>query len=351
MATVPPGRRESVIRDTFCCRGARRYANAMGAAEATGASRESRESRGSGGSGRSTPRTLSANQRKEQEEATSARASRASRASRALSLPVDEDEPNPELYHERPEGEGRTGGGGVGGTRQGHGIRELISYGDAVELLDRAEEKKKRGNGLFASGDCVGALELYAEALELAPLEEDLEDAEGGRGEGPGEGPGEGERGLEKGGRVDEGGDGGELKARSRRQRSVYFSNRAACHLRLEDYDSAVEDCSNAIELDDACVKAYVRRARAFERLEEYDRGLEDMGKAAEYGGEAYRGVCAEYVGRVGPLAEAKREALKEEMLGKLKELGNGLLGHFGLSLDNFTAEQGEDGGYSIKFG
>jgi hypothetical protein len=36
---------------------------------------------------------------------------------------------------------------------------------------------------------------------------------------------------------------------------------------------------------------------------------------------------------------------------GKLKDLGNSLLGKFGMSLDNFKAEQDPaTGGYSIKF-
>jgi hypothetical protein len=36
---------------------------------------------------------------------------------------------------------------------------------------------------------------------------------------------------------------------------------------------------------------------------------------------------------------------------GKLKDLGNSLLGKIGLSLDNFKAEQDPaTGGYSIKF-
>jgi hypothetical protein len=48
---------------------------------------------------------------------------------------------------------------------------------------------------------------------------------------------------------------------------------------------------------------------------------------------------------------QARQEKMKEEMIGKLKELGNSLLGKFGLSLDNFKAEQDpQTGGYSIKF-
>jgi hypothetical protein len=51
-------------------------------------------------------------------------------------------------------------------------------------------------------------------------------------------------------------------------------------------------------------------------------------------------------------LAATRRNSPQAEMLGKLKELGNGLLGKFGLSLDNFSAEKDPaTGGYSIKFG
>jgi hypothetical protein len=46
-----------------------------------------------------------------------------------------------------------------------------------------------------------------------------------------------------------------------------------------------------------------------------------------------------------------KEEKLKTEMLDKLKGVGNSLLGHFGLSLDNFKVDQdAKTGGYSINF-
>ena len=45
-----------------------------------------------------------------------------------------------------------------------------------------------------------------------------------------------------------------------------------------------------------------------------------------------------------------KLEQQKEE-LGKLKELGNGILGKFGMSLDNFKAEKDPaTGSYNISF-
>jgi len=50
-------------------------------------------------------------------------------------------------------------------------------------------------------------------------------------------------------------------------------------------------------------------------------------------------------------LVEERRERLKDEMIGKLKDLGNNLLGNFGMSLDNFKATQDPaTGSYNISF-
>jgi hypothetical protein len=58
-----------------------------------------------------------------------------------------------------------------------------------------------------------------------------------------------------------------------------------------------------------------------------------------------------ESIQRLEPLAAEKAEKMKAEMLGKLKEMGNSLLGRFGMSIDNFKAVQDPNtGSYSISF-
>jgi hypothetical protein len=47
---------------------------------------------------------------------------------------------------------------------------------------------------------------------------------------------------------------------------------------------------------------------------------------------------------------EERNEKQKKEVMDGLKNIGNSMLGFFGLSLDNFKMEQGANGGYSVSF-
>jgi tetratricopeptide (TPR) repeat protein len=132
-------------------------------------------------------------------------------------------------------------------------------------------------------------------------------------------------------------------------QRAIYLCNRAACHLRLESAMPAVADCSAAIEADPRYTKAYLRRSAAYEALDDLEHALADMQKAKEL--DPGCAAAAAAVARLEPVVAERREKMKDEMMGKLKELGNTVLGKFGLSLDNFKAEKDPaTGSYSIKF-
>ena len=44
------------------------------------------------------------------------------------------------------------------------------------------------------------------------------------------------------------------------------------------------------------------------------------------------------------------QEKEKEELLRKLKDMGNSFLGNFGLNTDMFKFQQNADGGYSFQY-
>ena len=117
----------------------------------------------------------------------------------------------------------------------------------------------------------------------------------------------------------------------------------------------AIADCTAAIEYDPTYIRAFQRRCAAHEKRGKWHDAHEDSKKLLELQPEEAKST-PEYSNLVKRTAylktksEAQFEKEKEEMLGKLKGLGNTLLGKFGMSLDNFQVEQGEGGGYSINF-
>ena len=129
---------------------------------------------------------------------------------------------------------------------------------------------------------------------------------------------------------------------------AIYHSNRAAVCLHLCRYEDAIRDCDIAVLLNPRYAKAWMRRSNAYEKTERVEEALKDAQTALEL--EPTNSTTRKNVQRLQKLEDERLEKLKEETMGKLKELGNSLLGNFGLSMDNFQAVKGPDGGYSISF-
>ncbi|XP_022946519.1 tetratricopeptide repeat protein 1 [Cucurbita moschata] len=176
------------------------------------------------------------------------------------------------------------------------------------KALAEANNAKLAGNKLFGEGKYEEAIVEYDRALNIAP---DMPSA-------------------------------AEL-------RSICHANRGVCFLKLEKYDETIKACSKAIEINPAYVKALSRRGEAHENLEHFEEAIHDMKKILEL--DSSNDQAKKAIRRLEPLAEQKREKMKEEMIGKLKDMGNSLLGRFGMSVDNFKAVKDPNtGSYSISF-
>ncbi|XP_064630190.1 tetratricopeptide repeat protein 1-like isoform X2 [Lineus longissimus] len=133
------------------------------------------------------------------------------------------------------------------------------------------------------------------------------------------------------------------------KERSIMYSNRAACRMRDEEYEDAIKDCSKAMELNPGYLKCILRRAELHEKTEKLDEALVDYQKVLEIDPSiiSARRACM----RLPDQIKERNEKLKEEMMGKLKDLGNMILKPFGLSTDSFQMNQDPNtGGYSMNF-
>ncbi|KAI8334237.1 hypothetical protein BC941DRAFT_432447 [Chlamydoabsidia padenii] len=226
---------------------------------------------------------------------------------------------------------------------------------DPAHLLAKATEYKTQGNRYFGAGDYDKALTSYQDATTLCPANE-------------------------------------------YQQRAVYAANMAACYLKLGQPKQAKSWCDTALELDPEYVKAKLRRAQANERLGTSSSALSDAlqdyqdlldrhngvtkKKKKKKKKDIYKqqdkdqgddddddddddeqvlprivldkatlGICQRAVRDLPPKIKVLMEKEKDEMIGKLKDLGNTVLGKFGLSTDNFQFQKDpSSGNYSMNF-
>jgi len=183
---------------------------------------------------------------------------------------------------------------------------EKMDEEERKKKLDEALENKRLGNESFKAENYKEALELYTKSLQTCPFS------------------------LVK-------------------DRSIIYSNRSACFYKMKDYERCIKECTRSIELDGAFVKPLVRRADCFENTDKLEDALADYKRLAEVdvGNNAHKFKCKELEEKI----KDRNEKLKEEMMGKLKDLGNMLLKPLGLSTDNFQFVQDPNtGSYSVNF-
>jgi small glutamine-rich tetratricopeptide repeat-containing protein alpha len=100
-----------------------------------------------------------------------------------------------------------------------------------------AEVKKQEGNSAIASKDYKGAIAAYSEAIDLSPS-------------GP--------------------------------NTHIYYTNRAAAHCYLKNYEASTKDCAKAISLDPLYVKAYSRLGLSYFFMENYGEAVTAYQKAVD---------------------------------------------------------------------
>ncbi|CAB1312279.1 unnamed protein product [Coregonus sp. 'balchen'] len=61
---------------------------------------------------------------------------------------------------------------------------------------------------------------------------------------------------------------------------AVYYTNRALCHLKLQQHDKALADCKHALEMDSQSVKAHFFLGQCHLELENYDEAIGNLQRA-----------------------------------------------------------------------
>lgn len=195
---------------------------------------------------------------------------------------------------------------------------ERFSPEEEKKLVDEAEDYKARGNKWFKKGDndsLKRAINRYDSALKTCPVY-------------------------------------------LHQKRAIYWSNKAACYMKLGDDAKAVESCNQALGLDPDYLKALNRRAAANEKIGKWTNlqaASDDYNKLVELYGKDGNYIERDKARKNGIALESRIKnaatAETQEMLGKLKDIGNSFLGKFGMNTDMFKMAPDGKGGYSMNLG
>ncbi|EKM61192.1 uncharacterized protein PHACADRAFT_247641 [Phanerochaete carnosa HHB-10118-sp] len=234
---------------------------------------------------------------------------------------------------------------------------------DLKKALDAATEQKQEGNDYFRAQNWDAALATYRSALGRLPKRPSRPDPNV-RDKGKGKEADSEDydtRDMEVTASTEIPAESPpapastELQAECGKARAILNANIAACHVKLGEHKDAVAACTQALLDDPNYVKALQRRASSNEEIntwssltsaqEDYTKLLSLLPSSSPQVSETRRKLEA-----LKPRVEAAQKRETDEMLGKLKDLGNSVLGNFGLSTDNFKFVPNGQGGYSMNF-
>jgi len=126
---------------------------------------------------------------------------------------------------------------------------------------------------------------------------------------------------------------------------SQLYANCALCWVKKGQHTTATPLLNRAIQHDEKYAKAYYRRGECHLVTENYSQAHGDFTKAQELGHKDPQ-LAANI-----QISKQKTDEQMAKAMGDLKQLGNTILGKFGLSLDNFKMEKDPNtGGYSVQF-
>ena len=138
-------------------------------------------------------------------------------------------------------------------------------------------------------------------------------------------------------------------RAKLNEQLVILYCNQGICFNKLNDKDKALESFSSALKLNDKYAKALANRMLLYNAKGDYIEAYDDFKRLKEIDQKLFSNY-AHMEGELCAKAEVKKKEMTDEMLGKLKEMGNSILGNFGISLDNFKMIPNGQGGYSIQY-
>jgi len=130
-------------------------------------------------------------------------------------------------------------------------------------------------------------------------------------------------------------------------RRAAVLFNRGAALYHGSRFAESVESCSKAIELKPDYIKALYRRGMAYSKLDQLEKAVADFDGIFEIDPSLRTQYQSEYED-IKKRMHVRMEEEKAKMISGLKDLGNSLLGHFGMSLNDFQKDP-TTGSYTLK--